>query len=71
MNSTNGPVGDMTGLPAHYDFTLRSVDLRDYSTHGEGMEDNWPLDSLGLTLKRGKVPGLALVIDHIEKPTPN
>jgi uncharacterized protein (TIGR03435 family) len=63
------PVHDMTGLTGRYDFTLQTMDnpSRDID---EGAT-RFPLDELGLALKPGKYPGITLVIDHVEKPSPN
>lgn len=68
--SSDAPVVDMTGLHGYYDFTLRSVQSSNPGDGGES-ENNWPVDPLGLALKPGKIQVLGLVIDHIEKPTPN
>jgi uncharacterized protein (TIGR03435 family) len=63
------PVHDMTGLTGRYDFALQTMDnpSRDID---EGAT-RFPLDELGLALKPGKYPGITLVIDHVEKPSPN
>jgi len=59
----------MTGLTGRYDFALQTMDnpSRDID---EGAT-RFPLDELGLALKPGKYPGITLVIDHVEKPSPN
>jgi uncharacterized protein (TIGR03435 family) len=57
------PVEDLTGLPGKYDFTLTR-----WRTD-QGFE--WDFEALGLELRRAKVSTKLLVIDHIEKPTPN
>lgn len=63
------PVQDRTGLTGRYDFTLQLVDQA--SREGEEPVRNWPVDHLGLALKSGMMPGIALKIDHIERPSPN
>jgi uncharacterized protein (TIGR03435 family) len=63
------PVRDMTGLTGRYEFTIQVIDNPSYDP--DEKQDNWPLDSLGLALRPGKGAGITLVIDHIEKPTPN
>lgn len=68
--SSGRPVVDATGLTGRYDFTLQNIDQP--ARNGDDEEIyNWPVDPLGLVLKPGKALGFALVIDHIEKPTPN
>jgi uncharacterized protein (TIGR03435 family) len=67
--TSHSMVRDMTGLTGHYDFFFR---LKPYTWHEEDMfENNFPIDPLGLELKEGKVQGVTLVIDHIEKPSEN
>lgn len=61
------PVHDKTGLTGRYDFTFREVELSPDEDHVYG----WPIDHLGLRLKPGTESRPILVIDHIEKPTPN
>jgi uncharacterized protein (TIGR03435 family) len=63
------PVADMTGLTGHYDFTLHEIDQP--SRDRNDIAYNWPVDSLGLELKPGKIQGLNIVVDHIEKPDGN
>ena len=69
LNMYSGrPIYDETKLIGRYDFILRSEE------QSENLEDMFPpydLESLGLELKPGKVPGQDLIIDHVEKPTPN
>jgi len=67
--ATVSPVEDRTNLKGHYEFVIKQID----HAFQEGVDpiDRWPIDQLGLTLKPGKVPGLTLIIDHIEKPDPN
>ncbi len=66
---------DRSGLAGNYDFVLQ------YSGTVPGTEsrdpDSWPLlitalqEQLGLRLEPGKGPVEVLMIDHIEKPSPN
>ena len=51
------PIRDRTGLTGRYDFSDRV--------------NNYPIGHLGLQLKPGKESRPILVIDHIEKPSPN
>jgi len=65
----DGPVRDRTGLTGRYDFQVRIV-----PTPGEerGYDyDAYSLSDLGLELKRGTENRPILVIDHVERPTPN
>ena len=59
---------DETKLIGRYDFILQSEEQSEIS--GE-MLPPCDLNSLGLELKPGKGPGQDLIIDHVEKPTPN
>jgi uncharacterized protein (TIGR03435 family) len=61
------PVRDRTGLTGRYDFTFREVEL---SPDDERVYA-WPVDHLGLKVKPGTENRPNLVIDHVEKPTPN
>lgn len=67
ITSRGIPVRDRTGLTGPYDFTFRQVQL---SPDDERIY-SWPVDHLGLKLKPGTESRPILVIDHIEKPTPN
>jgi bla regulator protein blaR1 len=66
-------VMDHTGLNGEYDFDLRWVpDAAD----GDSVPDGPSIftavqEQLGLKLESGKAPVDAIVIDHIEKPSPN
>lgn len=59
------PVEDRTGLSGRYDFKLRRFDEE------SDRVSMWDWGSLGLKLERIKVSSDILVIDHIEKPSPN
>lgn len=61
-----GPVRDRTGLTGRYDFQARRI-----PTPGENHGFAYDVASLGLKLKRGMENRPILVIDHIEKPSPN
>lgn len=61
------PVRDKTGLTGRYDFTFREVTL----LPGEDRVYRYPVDRLGLQIQAGLENRPVLVIDHIEKPTPN
>jgi bla regulator protein blaR1 len=63
--SRRTPVEDRTGLTGEYDFSLLRL-----STLGDPGVD-WNLGALGLRLVRIKVPTETIVIDHIERPSPN
>jgi uncharacterized protein (TIGR03435 family) len=67
--SSGRAVHDETGLTGRYNFTLQVID--NPSNNPEERMYNLPIDQLGLALKPGKAPGITLVIDHIERPTPN
>lgn len=67
------PVIDETSLPGRYDFTLRWT----YDLDRAGDADTPPSiftamkEQLGLKLEATKGPAEVLVIDHVEKPSPN
>jgi len=63
--SRRTPVEDRTGLTGEYDFNLLRL-----STLGDPGVD-WNVRALGLRLVRIKVPTETIVIDHIERPSPN
>ena len=61
------PVRDKTGLPGRYDLTLLQIP----TSPNESRVFNYPVDRLGLQIKLGTENRPLLVIDHIEKPTPD
>jgi uncharacterized protein (TIGR03435 family) len=61
------PVRDKTGLTGRYDFTIKSIP-RDPDENGVYRH---PLNHLGLAVKPGTEQRPAMVIDHIERPSPN
>jgi uncharacterized protein (TIGR03435 family) len=63
------PVHDMTGLTGRYEFSIHSIDNPSHDVNE--MQDNWPIAQLGLALEPGNIPGLVLILDHIEKPSQN
>ena len=65
--STKIPVRDKTNLLGRYDFTLLQIP----TAPNEDRVFNYPVDRLGLQIKLGTENRSMLVIDHIEKPTPN
>jgi len=66
--SNRRSVQDKTGLTGHYDFTFQQIPE---PLRGDDAINNFPIDHLGLKLRPGKESRPILVIDHIEKPTPN
>ncbi|WP_348264163.1 TIGR03435 family protein [Telmatobacter sp. DSM 110680] len=58
-------VEDRTGLPGKYKFDFRLIGF-------EGIPvSDWDLAPLGLKLIPAKIPSENIVIDHIERPSPN
>jgi uncharacterized protein (TIGR03435 family) len=64
---------DRTGFNGQYDFSLRWVpDETDPNSVPDGPSIFTAVqEQLGLKLESGKAPVDAIVIDHIEKPSPN
>ena len=76
LSSLSGSlIEDRTGLTGRYDFSVR--DMQPVHTAEEDREyyrqpiHRWELEPLGLTLVRAKVHTIALIVDHIERPSPN
>ena len=63
--SCTAPIEDRTGLSGKYKF-----DLTRLGTEGIPSSD-WDLAPLGLKLIPAKIPTERIVIDHIERPSPN
>jgi uncharacterized protein (TIGR03435 family) len=63
------PVRDKTGLTGRYDFTLQQVDR--LFADPEHPLDEYPVNHLGLKVKRAAEDTPMLVIDHIDRPTQN
>jgi uncharacterized protein (TIGR03435 family) len=61
------PVRDRTGLTGRYDFTFHSVQI----PPDEEPVFSYPIDHLGLQIRRGSENRPILAIDHIEKPAAN
>jgi len=79
----NGAVGlhvvDHTGLSGTYDFVIPKPVRQTPASQAPGEASDpatrprwlYDLSGLGLQLRPGRAPDQVLVIDHIEKPTPN
>jgi uncharacterized protein (TIGR03435 family) len=67
--SSDRPIYDKTGLTGRYDFALYRSDEHPNDPAEE--VNIFLIQDIGLELKPGKGPGLNLIIDHIERPTPN
>lgn len=61
------PVRDRTALTGRYDFTIQQLPLLADENHVY----SYSVEHLGLQVKMGTENRPMLVIDHIEKPTPN
>jgi len=80
VNGIGGPpsfsvIEDRTGLTGRYDFTIRRLETPQ-DADGKPISDPqpsdfWDISATGLELKRVKLPSENLVIDHIERPSPN
>jgi len=67
-------IADQTNLTGRYDFTIRHlnpVDADGKRISNPQPSDEWDLSGTGLEIKPAKLPSQNLVIDHIERPTPN
>ncbi len=70
------PVIDKTGLTGRYDFVLKYKGRWDLDRPADDLDPMPPLDhalmeELGLKVEPAKAPVKVLVIDHIDKPSPN
>jgi len=68
------PIEDQTNLTGRYDFTIRRIEARD--AEGKRINDPqpndlWDLSGTGLEIRPAKIASENLVIDHIERPSPN
>ena len=68
-------IHDQTNLTGRYDFTIRRLEL---PVDAEGKRiadpqpnDLWDISGTGLEIKHAKIESENLVIDHIERPSPN
>lgn len=71
---SRAPIRDETGLTGRYDFVLD--DTLPVSASSDDMalttpSARWDVGSVGLRLQSAKVPVTTLVIDHIQRPSPN
>jgi uncharacterized protein (TIGR03435 family) len=69
------PIIDHTNLTGRYDFTFRRLEIPK-GADGQRISnpepyDLWDISGTGLEIKRAKIPTQNLVIDHIERPSPN
>jgi len=64
------PVRDMTGLKGRYDVEILRRD-DDLSRSDPDPAGPFDVRSVGLDLKAMKVPSVTVVVDHIDRPTPN
>lgn len=67
----NRLVVDETGLKGTYDFVLNGVSMRPAPDESVTSIFTALQEQLGLKLEPQKAPVEVLVIDHVEKPTPN
>ncbi len=77
LRMIGGPVVDRTGLTGKYNFSLTWLSLDPDEREGSvSFDDPYPLShwnfaALGLRIERIQIPTEHIVIDHIEKPSPN
>jgi uncharacterized protein (TIGR03435 family) len=66
---------DRTNLTGRYDFTIHRLEMpRDADGKplpDAGLSELWDLSGTGLEIKAAKIPSQNLVIDHVERPSPN
>ena len=70
------PVSNKTGLTGKYDFVFKYKGQTDLDRSDDDMDPTPPMDrglqeELGLKVEPAKGPTKALVVDHVEKPSPN
>ena len=74
------PFQDQTGLAGRYDFMLPKRDMSSPESSQDGaasapdLDDRWnywDLEAIGLKVRPVRVPTTILVIDHVERPSPN
>jgi uncharacterized protein (TIGR03435 family) len=65
------PILDKTGLAGNYDVVLHKRQKEDQSESDPGPSIEWDFEANGLKLVPLKVPTRRLVIDHLERPSPN
>jgi uncharacterized protein (TIGR03435 family) len=69
-------VVDETGLKGHYDFVLSGVTMGSAGVNASASDETTSIftalrEQLGLKLESRKAPVEILVIDHVERPSPN
>jgi uncharacterized protein (TIGR03435 family) len=69
--SSERPVQDQTGLTGEYDFVLQRRDEESMPETDPEPATPWAVEDLGLALKPAKASAVTLVIEHIERPSPN
>jgi len=69
LSMSGRPVRNKTGLTGRYDFTMTIIPEPVYGSPDTVF--NYPVEPLGLTLKRGKEIRSRYVIEQIQRPTPN
>jgi uncharacterized protein (TIGR03435 family) len=68
---TDRPVVDRTGLIGNYDFELQQKDVAPEARADPAPLGIWDYEELGFRLMATKASMDTLVIDHIERPSPN
>lgn len=64
-------IRDRTGLTGRYDFIWAQQEEQGQEGDPERVLRDWPVDGLGLTLRKSAGSTNIYVIDHVEKPSPN
>ena len=70
-NGVMKPLVDETGLKGKYQFVLYPRDFGPDEMKSPDQTDTWELEAVGLELRPTKVKSQNIVIDHIERPSPN